>query len=296
MRPRLSPATALALIALIVSLGGTAFAAGVFTKKQKKQVTALATKVFDSKIGAASVKRAATAGSAETAAKATEALKAVEASRVTEAAKATQALRVPEAAKADFATSVAETARATQAATATEADRASTTGDANGLGNQAAGSYQREILEGCTLPSSIEAISPQGLPGCDSPTRSFGLDPRDGQRLTVALGNGLEMALFCGGTMRVDFVNASLDAANVNFGIVNNPPEEGFDPPPGITLDGARLNPNEVRSFTLPRTTFLANGQAVWVTPLGITTVVFGAIDRNAGSCELNGTAMVAFD
>ncbi|HEX5609672.1 MAG TPA: hypothetical protein VFX45_06250 [Solirubrobacterales bacterium] len=290
MKPRLSPATVIALVALAVSLTGTAFAAGVFTKKQKKQVTTIATKVFDSKIGGASVKRAESAERAETAAHARETGKVVEALRVTETAKAMQALRAPNAAKADFATTASEATRAVQALTATEAARAGSTGDADKLGGRSAGDYQRKISDECLPQSSVESISEQGETQCGSPILPFRVTPLDGQRPTVQLGNGLEMALACGGRMRVEFVNASPEFGNINFGIVNNPPEE-FGAQPGITLDGARLGTGGVRTFTLP--TRILHGQAVWVTPLGVTTVIFHGSDGN-GSCELDAIALSA--
>ncbi|HEX6666518.1 MAG TPA: hypothetical protein VF081_07975 [Solirubrobacterales bacterium] len=289
MKLRLSPATALALIALMVSLGGTAFAAGVFTKKQKKQVTTIATKVFDSKIGGATVQRAETAGRADTVANAREAGKAAEALRVTEAARATQALRAPEVARADFATKAAEATRAKQVTTVPEAARASSAGDADGLDGRGAGSYQRQISGGCLSPSSIGSISGGGAVGCQLPIRPFRLVPRDGQRLGAGLGNGLELALTCGGNMRVDFVNAGAEAGNINFGIVNNSPGNGASS--GITLDGARLNPGELKRFTVP--TRVIQGQAVWTTSVGITTVIFHASDDN-GNCPLDAIAMNA--
>ena len=70
LNPRRSPATVVAIVALIAALGGTAIAAGGFTAKQKKQVKKIATKVFNSNISGATV---AHAGSADTAAKATTA-------------------------------------------------------------------------------------------------------------------------------------------------------------------------------------------------------------------------------
>ena len=63
--PRRSRGTLIALVALLVALGGTAVAAGGLTGKQKKQVTTIAKKVFNSKIGGASVAHAGTATSAD---------------------------------------------------------------------------------------------------------------------------------------------------------------------------------------------------------------------------------------
>jgi hypothetical protein len=71
LRGSLTYANVMATLAVFLVLaGGTALAAGAFTGKQKKQVGRIAGKVFDSRIGGASVNHA------DTAAKATEATKA----------------------------------------------------------------------------------------------------------------------------------------------------------------------------------------------------------------------------
>lgn len=77
LRSKLTYANVMATIAVFLVLGGgAAFAAGTFTGRQKKQVGKIATKVFNAKIGGASVNHA---GSADTATKATTAAKATEA-------------------------------------------------------------------------------------------------------------------------------------------------------------------------------------------------------------------------
>lgn len=88
LNPRRSPATVVAIAALIAALGGTAIAAGGFTAKQKKQVKKIATKVFDSNISGASV---AHAGSADTASKASTANKADSATKANTATKSGEA-------------------------------------------------------------------------------------------------------------------------------------------------------------------------------------------------------------
>lgn len=87
LNPRCSPATLVAVIALIAALGGTAIAAGGLTGTQKKQVRKIATKVFNSRIGGASVAHANTADKATKATTATTATKATTATTATNATK-----------------------------------------------------------------------------------------------------------------------------------------------------------------------------------------------------------------
>lgn len=136
MRLRFSPSAVLAVIALVAALGGTAYAAGAFTGKQKKEVGKIATKTFNGLVGNASVKHADTAAKAET------------------------------AAKADTA------ATATKA---TEATRAGTATDAQNLGGAPAGAYQRSLAGACAAPSSLARVTPQGQPQCDAspPVQAF---------------------------------------------------------------------------------------------------------------------------
>ncbi len=89
LRSKLTYANVMATIAVFLVLGGgAALAAGTFTGKQKKQVGKIATKVFNAKIGGASVNHA---GSADTATKAITSAKATEATKATTATKAADA-------------------------------------------------------------------------------------------------------------------------------------------------------------------------------------------------------------
>jgi hypothetical protein len=89
LRSKLTYANVMATIAVFLVLGGgAALAAGTFTGKQKKQVGKIATKVFNAKIGGASVNHA---GSADTATKATTSAKATEATKAITATKAADA-------------------------------------------------------------------------------------------------------------------------------------------------------------------------------------------------------------
>jgi hypothetical protein len=90
MKFRLSPAGVLAVIALVVALGGTAVAAGIFTPEEEVEIRKLSTEVFDGLIGDASVKHAASADTAATAANANTATSALSATRATSAGNAEQ--------------------------------------------------------------------------------------------------------------------------------------------------------------------------------------------------------------
>ncbi|HEX6666516.1 MAG TPA: hypothetical protein VF081_07965 [Solirubrobacterales bacterium] len=85
MKLRLSPAGVLAVIALVVALAGTAYAAGVFTPEEEVEIRKLSTEVFDGLIGDASVKHAASADTATTAVNANTATSAATATRATSA-------------------------------------------------------------------------------------------------------------------------------------------------------------------------------------------------------------------
>src|SRR5690242_12599056 len=93
---RRSPALVVAIVALIVALTGTAFAAGALTAKQKRQVGKIAGKVFNKRIGGASVAHAISADSATT---------AKSAGSATTAKSATEALTAKSAKNADTANS-----------------------------------------------------------------------------------------------------------------------------------------------------------------------------------------------
>ena len=125
--PRRSPGTFVAVIALMAALGGTAIAAGGLTGKQKKQVRKIATKVFNGRIGGASV---AHAGTADTATKATTADTATKATTADTATKATTATT------------------ATSADSADNADNATNATNAGSLGGVPASSYQRACQPG----------------------------------------------------------------------------------------------------------------------------------------------------
>jgi hypothetical protein len=70
MKLRPSPSGVIAVIALVVALGGTAIAADLFTDEERKQIETIAVKAFDERIGGASVKHAASADAATTATRA----------------------------------------------------------------------------------------------------------------------------------------------------------------------------------------------------------------------------------
>ncbi len=176
LNPRRSPATVIAIVALIAALGGTAIAAGGLTGKQKKQVKKIATKVFNGSIGGASV---AHAGSADTATKAT---KANEATRANEATKAKEA---------------------------TKANEATTAKDADKLGGLSAGSYQRKIAQTCPPPESIAIVGSEGEVTCTTPVRAIRMTPAAGEQIAENLGDELQLLTVChdGGQVSINFQN-----------------------------------------------------------------------------------------
>ncbi|HEX5609673.1 MAG TPA: hypothetical protein VFX45_06255 [Solirubrobacterales bacterium] len=284
MKLRPSPATVIAVIALLVSLTGTAFAAGVFTKKQKKQVTTLATKVFDSKIGGASVKRAETAGRAETADKALTADKATEATKATEAVRATEAARADVATKADEATKATEAATATEAERADEATRAATAADADQLGGKSAGEFQRRVGGSCTPPETISRIEPDGTVACASPVRAVRIELGPASARTVDLGNGLGVTVTCTTpSVSLELRNNGQANGNLNrFVLIGNTSE----------TSGAVLRPGE--SFSRV-TADRAESQFIW-SPAGdtATSTLLLHLFHSAGGgfCELTGTVL----
>lgn len=288
MKLRPSPATVIAVIALVISLTGTAFAAGVFTKKQKKQVTALATKTFNKLIPGASVKYAASAGTAEraeTAAKADTAGKAAEATvagKATEATRATEATTAKRAIEATTAQRATLADRATEADSATTADRATSAANADRLGGVAAAGFQRPLQNGCPDFSSINSITAQGVAGCTTPVRAIRLGPLDGSEQQVDLGNGLVLIANCRANPSIRFQNALQEAVNINFLFLKSATVS--------SADGERLQPGAVHTDTV---TERLEGQYTWLTSRGVTTINIHAFNGN-GFCEVTGTALTS--
>jgi hypothetical protein len=186
IRGKLTYANVMATIAVFLLIGGgTAFAAGAFTGKQKKQVGKIATKVFTARIGAASVDHA---NSADTAAKANTATKA------------------DEAAKAVTATSAST---ATNASNATNAINATNAADAEKFGGRVPAEYQRKLKAGCLPPSAIAGISNEGDVTCAFPVTAIRVTPAAGEVIPQELGNGLRVLAVChdGGLVELAFQN-----------------------------------------------------------------------------------------
>lgn len=183
-REKLTYANVMATLAVFLVLGGgTALAAaGAFTGKQKKQVGKIATKVYNARIGNASVNHASTADSA---------------TKANTATKATEALRAASATTADRATS-ANTA--TNATTATDAEK---------FGGRIPAEYQRKLKAGCLPPSAIAGISNEGDVTCAFPVTAISANPVAGQNSPIELGNGLRLLAVChdGGAVQLNFQN-----------------------------------------------------------------------------------------
>lgn len=182
-RGKLTYANVMATLAVFLILGGgTALAAGAFTGKQKKQVGKIATKVYNARIGTASVSHA---NSADTATKAATATKANEAVKATTASSAD---------------------KATTATSATSADKAT---DAEKFGGRVPAEYQRKLKAGCLPPSAIAGISNEGDVTCAFPVTAISANPAAGVNAPVELGNGLRLLAVChdGGVVQLSFQN-----------------------------------------------------------------------------------------
>jgi hypothetical protein len=176
-REKLTYANVMATLAVFLVVGGgTALAAGAFTGKQKKQVGKIATKVYNARIGNASVNHA---NSADTATKANTAEKATTADRATTASSATNA---------------------------TTANKAT---DAEKFGGRIPAEYQRKLKAGCLPPSAIAGISNEGDVTCAFPVTAISANPVAGENTPIELGNGLRLLAVChdGGLVELAFQN-----------------------------------------------------------------------------------------
>jgi hypothetical protein len=181
---KLTYANVMSTIAVFFLLaGGTALAASALSGKQKKQVGKIATKVFNARIGGASVSHA---GSADTATKATTATKANEATKANTAAKATEATKAADAEK---------------------------------LGGRTPAEYQRKLKAGCAPPTSIAGLSNEGDVTCTSPVQAIRMTPAAGEDIAQNLGNQLQFLAVChdGGNVSVHFQNLSSNPATLNW-------------------------------------------------------------------------------
>jgi hypothetical protein len=265
MKLRLSPAAVLAVIALVVALGGTAIAAGVFNDKEKKQIEKIAVRAFDERIGEASVKHAASADAAEVSKRANHAVTADRAAEATSAE------------------------RATAADTATEATRAGTAGDAEKLGGQPATSYQRALQGGCAPGSSIASITPQGQVTCSGQAvQAIRVAPFVGEGPRIPLANGLAVIVNCNevAPSEVLFSNTTSESVHLNYFVLR----------PGSSGVAGKILP--ARKFHIELISPQAvgsrfEGQFTWMTSQGVTTVSLHAFQGDR-FCEVTGTAVTA--
>ncbi len=186
VRGKLTYANVMATLAVFLVLGGgTALAAGAFTGKQKKQVGKIASKVYNARIGRASVNHANSADIASNALKANE------------ATKATEALKANSATSADKATTANSAATASKAA------------DAEKFGGKVPAEYQMKLKAGCLPPSAIAGISNEGDVTCAFPVKAISANPVAGENQPIELGNGLRLLAVChdGGLVELAFQN-----------------------------------------------------------------------------------------
>jgi hypothetical protein len=179
-RLRRSPAMIVAIIALVAAVGGSAYAVGGLTGKQKKQVRKIATKVFNKNIGKASVAHASTA---------------------------------------DNATNAKNANSAKSADTAKSAKSADTAKDAEKLGGLPASKYQQVIQGACPKNGAYGSIGSEGGAACVIPVRPIVIDQVEGDPVTgVSAGTGLEVRNVChdGGMTKVIF-RSTVPSATLNW-------------------------------------------------------------------------------
>jgi hypothetical protein len=256
LNPRRSPGAIIAVIALVAALGGTAIAAGGLTGVQKKQVKKISTKVFNSRIGGASV---AHAGTADTATKATTATTATKATTATTATKATTA---------DLAT------KATTAANAEKFD------------GQPSGAYQHKLKAGCLPPSSIAGLSQEGDVTCTSPVQAIIMSPAALEAPVKELGSGLQLVAVChDGGVFMAFQNIGATAATLNW---------FYGDAEAARASGANVNSGSEQQFSFVAPTLKRiEGQFIWSVGSTVITVNLHAFDGTT-FCEVRGTAETA--
>lgn len=257
LNPRRSPGTVIAVIALVAALGGTAIAAVGLNAKQKKQVGKIATKVFNKRIGGASVANANTANTAKTATSANTANSA-------NTAKTANSANTANSAKT-----------ATLATNATNADK---------LGGVPASQYQHVLQSSCPKNGAYEAIGSDGSAACIIPVTPIVNSPAAGQNFPTSLPGGLQLLTIChdGAQVKMAFQNLSGSTGSLNWFYSN-----------GTTAfaNGVSIGAGGEEQFS-----FLAariEGQFIWSVGSQVVTVNLHAFDGTT-FCEVRGTAETA--
>jgi hypothetical protein len=289
LRP--SPSTAIAVIALVTALCGTAYAAGAFTGKQKKQVSKIAAGVFNRSISGASANRALSSGAAGRAEMAVRAETAAKAPEATIATKATEVTRATEAATAPKADEASTAQRVPLADTATRADsvpaatRATNAANAATLGGLGPAELQRSVAASCPPPSAIVSLAQGGGVQCDRPVRSFQAALVRGGSAEIPLGNGLQLNFTCERGIEAGFLNwINVSGGPVDLDLFS------FIGARKIVA-GQTVSASDSRSEGVLDS--VLEGQYIWATPRAVTTVMVHAFHR-PGSCEIGGTAVTA--
>jgi hypothetical protein len=259
---RPSPAMAVALIALLVALAGTAIAAAPkLSGPQKKQVGKIASKIFNKRIGGASVAHANSASTANT---------------------ANSAKSAGTANTANTAKSAGTATTATSAKTANRATRADTATDAEKLGGLAASKYQQVIQGACPKNGAYGAIGSEGAAACIIPVMPVLMNQTAGEpAFANDLAAGLRVVGVChdGATTEVLFRNTGSSNATLNWLYSD-----------GATVDanGANVNAGQERAFSYAGKRL--EGQFIWSVGSQIVTVNLHAYDGTS-FCEIRGTA-----
>lgn len=254
LNPRRSPGTVIAVIALVAALGGTAIAAAGLNGKQKKQVGKIATKVFNKRIGGASVASANTANTAKTA----------------------------DSAKTANSANTADSAKT--ATLATNANHAATATDAEKLGGVPASQYQHVVQSSCPKNGAYEAIGSDGSAACIVPVTPIVNTPAAGQNVPTSLPGGLQLLTIChdGAVVKMAFQNLSGSAGSLNWFYSNGSATSAS----GVSIGAGG---EEQFSFAAAR----IEGQFIWSVGSQVVTVNLHAFD-GSGFCEVRGTAATA--
>jgi hypothetical protein len=155
LRPKLTFANAIALVALFASLGGTVYAAGGFSGKEIRKGSIPADRLAPGSVGGAQVDEASL-GQVPSAARADQAARAQRAERAESAGRAEQAQRAQAAAEATSADLAAS------ATLVSRADTAALAGDAQTLAGLSASELEKTCSVGSIQGWVIFVPSPSG--------------------------------------------------------------------------------------------------------------------------------------
>jgi hypothetical protein len=257
----------IALLALFIALGGTAYAAGVLPPNSIGPKHLKKNAVTRPKVAANAVNGAKIANDSVTGADVLE-------SSLTKVASAVRADSATNATHADVAATAVSAAHADNTAHADTADK---------LDGVAAADWQKRVSGTCPSTQGIQSIATNGSVTCVSPIAKLSFivpnaqvsDP-PGPTSSLHLGAGCNVP----GTF-VAFVNTGSSAATLNW---------IYSDGTTVSASGAPL-PAGSGEVDLSFQNARIEGQFVFANSAGVTTVNLHAFDGEAGGCEIRGTA-----